>query len=139
MGVFFALGRFNPLRQVLLTEPVEMKQTKNFSGQVEKIEYGPNRVHIETSRNEEGFLVLLGTYFPGWKVEVDGKPQHIHRANYFYRAVRLGPGSHHIKFSYEPAGPRMGLTVSGVTLMLLLLAVGATYRSRNGRQRVSAA
>ncbi len=113
-----------------------MKQTKNFSGQVEKIEYGPNRVHIETSQNEEGFLVLLDTCFPGWKVEVDGKPEHIRRANYFYRGARLAPGSHQIEFSYEPVGLRMGVTISGVTFMLLLLAVGATYRSRTGRRKV---
>ncbi len=57
------------------------------------IGYNPNWVSLETSQNEEGFLVLLDTYFQGWKVEVEGKPEHIHRANYFYRGVRLGPGS----------------------------------------------
>ena len=124
---FYYDAKFNPLRQVLLTEPIEMKKAKHFSGQVEKIEYSPNKVSLETSQNEEGFLVLLDTYFPGWKVEVDGKPEHIYRANYFYRGVRLAPGNHNIEFSYEPVGLKMGATISGVTF-LLLLAVGATRR-----------
>lgn len=113
-------ARFDPLQQVLLTEPVEMKKAEHFSGQVEKIEYSPNRVHIETSQNEEGFLVLLDTFFPGWKVEVDGKPEHIYRANYFYRGVKLAPGNHRIEFSYEPVGLKTGAAISGVTLVLLL-------------------
>jgi hypothetical protein len=120
---------FDPLKQVLLTEPVEMKTAENFSGQVEQIEYGPNRVTVKTRQNEEGFLVLLDTWFPGWKVEVDGQAEKIYQANYFYRGVKLGPGSHQIKFSYEPVGLRMGATISGATFVLLLLA--ATRRQRD--------
>jgi len=120
---------FDPLQQVLLAEPVEMKTAENFSGQVEEIEYGPNRVTVKTRQNEEGFLVLLDTWFPGWKVEVDGQAGKIYQANYFYRGVKLGPGSHQIKFSYEPVGLRMGATISGVAFVLLLLA--ATRRQRD--------
>ena len=120
---------FDPLRQVLLAEKVVVKKEKNFSGQVERIEYGPNRVTVKTRQNEEGFLVLLDTWFPGWKVEVDGQLERIYRANYFYRAVKLGPGYHRIEFSYEPIGLRMGFTISGMTFILLLLAVGATWRN----------
>ena len=111
---------FNPLEQVLLTEPVEIKKEKQFSGQIEKITYSPNRVTMKTNQNEEGFLVLLDTYFPGWKVEVDGKLEQIFRANYFYRGVRLTPGSHRIEFSYEPVGLKTGAIISGVTFILLL-------------------
>ena len=84
---------------------------------------------MKTNQNEEGFLVLLDTWFPGWKVEVDGQLERIYRANYFYRAVKLGPGYHRIEFSYEPIGLRMGFTISGMTFILLLLAVGATWRN----------
>ena len=123
-------ARFDPLQQVLLTETVEMKKVEHFSGQIEKIEYSPNRVSIKTRQNGEGFLVLLDTYFPGWKVEVDEKPEHIYRANYFYRGVKLAPGNHSIKFSYEPVGLTTGAAISGVTLVLLLLFIFkfATWR-----------
>ena len=126
---FYFDSGFDPLRQVLLTERVEVKKEKNFSGRVERIEYGPNRVTLKTKQNGEGFLVLLDTWFPGWKVEVDGQLERIYRANYFYRAVKLGPGYHRIEFSYEPIGLRMGFTISGMTFILLLLAVGATWRN----------
>ena len=112
---------FDPLKQVLLTESVEMKAGKQFSGQIEEIEYSPNRVKIKTKQNEEGFLVLLDTWFPGWKVEVDEKPQRIYQANHFYRGVKLGPGNHSVEFFYEPLGLRMGASISGVAFILLLI------------------
>ena len=112
---------FDPLKQVLLTEPAGLKKAEKFSGQVERVEYAPNRVSIETSQNAEGILVLLDNYFPGWKVEVDGKPQRIYQANHFYRGVKLRPGNHHIEFSYEPIGLKMGVIISAVTFTFLII------------------
>ncbi|MBC8284789.1 MAG: YfhO family protein [Nitrospinae bacterium] len=113
-------SRFNPLKQVLLTEPVSVEKTENFFGQVEKLRYSPNRVNIKTNQNGEGFLVLLDTYFHGWEVTVDGIAQPIYRANSFYRAVKLGPGNHDIRFSYTPVGLKMGVYISSMALILLL-------------------
>jgi len=112
---------FDPLQEVLLGEEATTQTRDDFSGQVTNITYSPNKVELLTEQNGEGFLVLLDTYFPGWKVEVDGKPERIYRANYFYRGVKLAPGSHRIEFSYEPVGLRMGATISGVTFILLVL------------------
>ena len=112
---------FDPLQEVLLGEEATTQTRDDFSGQVTNITYSPNKVELLTEQNGEGFLVLLDTYFPGWKVEVDGKPEQIFRANYFYRGVKLAPGSHRIEFSYEPVGLRMGATISGVTSILLAL------------------
>lgn len=113
-------AEFHPLDQVLLTESVDIKSATRFSGQVKQLKYSPNRVSIETEQNEEGFLVLLDTFFPGWKVEVDGKPEHIYRANFFYRGVRLAPGNHRVEFYYEPLGLKTGAIISAVTVVLLL-------------------
>jgi len=120
---------FDPLKEVLLDERITWLRDEDFSGRVDRVEYGPNRVRIETNQNAEGMLVLLDTYFLGWRVEVDGQPEHIFRANYFYRAVKLGPGYHRIEFYYEPVGLKTGAAISGVAFILLLLAVGATWRN----------
>jgi uncharacterized membrane protein YfhO len=65
-------------------------------------------------------LVLLDTYFPGWKVEVDGQPERIFRANYFYRGVKLGAGRHVVEFSYTPEGFQTGMRISFLTFVFLL-------------------
>ncbi len=121
---------FDPLKEVLLNEKITWLRSEEFSGQVERIEYGPNRVRIETHQNSEGMLVLLDTYFPGWKVKVDGLPERIYRANYFYRGVKLGAGRHIVEFSYIPEGFQTGLRIS--FLALVLFVVGPVfYRFRN--------
>ena len=117
---FYFDPRFDPLKQVLLTESVAVKKAEDFSGQVVDIQYPPNKVNLKTRQNGEGFLVLLDTFFPGWEVRVDGKPQPIYRANYFYRAVKLGPGTHSIEFSYVPVGLKMGIYISVSAWVLIL-------------------
>ena len=112
---------FDPLTEVLLDENEDIAWTPDnkFSGHVERIEYAPNRVSIETNQNSEGMLVLLDTYFPGWQVEVDGKPDQIFRANYFYRGVKLSSGRHKIEFSYIPEGFKTGMKISLLTLVFI--------------------
>ncbi|OGW25923.1 MAG: hypothetical protein A3K09_05225 [Nitrospinae bacterium RIFCSPLOWO2_12_FULL_47_7] len=122
---------FDPRREVLLSEPVAVKEAAGFDGVVENIQYGPNQALIQTRQNGEGFLVLLDAWFPGWTVTVDGVPQHIFRANHFYRAVQLSSGSHKIEFLFEPVGFWQGLWVSAITLTIML----AMYLSRHTGKR----
>jgi uncharacterized membrane protein YfhO len=85
------------------------------------VSYRPNHVTIKTRQEGNGFLVLMDSYFPGWTVKVDGKEKPVLRANHFYRAVQLGPGEHTLEFEYFPEGFRLGLMISGISLLLLTL------------------
>jgi len=108
---------FDPLKEVLLTEPVAFQPSDHFQGQVEQVAYRPNHVTINTRQEGNGFLVLNDTYFTGWTVTVDGEEEKILKANHYYRAVQLGPGEHTLEFDYFPVGFKEGLIVSGVTLV----------------------
>ncbi len=71
-----------------------------------------------------GYLVLLDTYAPGWSAHVDGEVSELLQANGLYRAVRLAPGRHEVRFSYSPQGLFPWLfvsTLSGVALMIVAL------------------
>lgn len=111
---------FDPLQHVLLSEPVEFAPSNHFEGKVEEVSYRPNHVTVKTSQEGTGFLVLVDSYFPGWTVTVDGKEEKILRANYFYRAVQLGPGEHTLEFDYFPEGFKEGLIVSAFSLLILI-------------------
>ncbi len=111
---------FDPRAEVLLNEPVEFKESANFSGEVEDIAYRPNHVTVKTRQTGNGFLVLMDSYFPGWTVTVDGEERPILQANHFYRAVKLGSGSHVLEFDYYPEGFNTGLAISGVTSLILI-------------------
>jgi Bacterial membrane protein YfhO len=112
---------FDPLKEVLLNEEVEFKESDRFKGTVEQVNYRPNRVTVKTSQEGNGFLVLMDSYFPGWTVKVDGQERPILQANHFYRAVQLSPGRHTLEFHYVPEGLNAGLMVSGFSLFLIVV------------------
>ena len=57
---------------------------------------------IDARLARPGFLILGDTYYPGWRVQVDGTPARLLRADYLFRAVTLGPGQHRVVFRYRP-------------------------------------
>ncbi len=62
-------------------------------------------VIIETSAAFKALLVLSDSYYPGWYAEIDGVKTKIYPVNLNQRAVIVFPGSHRVRFSYEPFAP----------------------------------
>ena len=122
---------FDPLAEVLLSEPVHFEPSSHFKGKVDSVSYRPNHVTVKTSQEGSGFLVLMDSYFPGWTVKVDGEEKPVLRANHFYRAVQLGPGEHILEFDFFPEGFKVGLVISGATLAIGL--VGAVLWRRKSK------
>lgn len=79
--------------------------------------YGPERVVVHADVQSPAFLVLTDTYDAGWRVWVDGREASLLRADYAFRAVALGPGSHTVKFRYRPPMFRLGLVLSIIALL----------------------
>jgi len=61
--------------------------------------YKPNKVDISVDAPENGYLVLTDTFYPGWKVTVDGTLAEILPAFGAFRAVRVSKGIHTVKFN----------------------------------------
>jgi hypothetical protein len=81
---------------------------------------------------EGGYLVLRDSFDRAWRVDVDGWPATLLRANALYRAVRLPPGRHLVRFVYRPTVLYACAAISGLTA--LALAVLA-YRGRRPGMR----
>jgi hypothetical protein len=85
-----------------------------------------NEVDIDAGVGAEGgFLVLADTFDDDWHVEVDGQPAPVLRANAIYRAVRLVPGQHTVRFRYRPRFVYYGggislATAAGLGAVLIL-------------------
>jgi hypothetical protein len=85
-----------------------------------------------TAGTPSGYLVLLDTFDRDWRVDVDGAPAPLLRANALYRAVHLSPGRHVVSFSYRPSALYASAAVSGfATLILGMLAVARLKPSRS--------
>ena len=97
-------------------------------------EYRANRVVVEASSESGGRLVLTDLDYPGWQVEVDGRPEQAERADGMFRAVRLPPGRHTITWTYRPASVLLGAAVSGGALLLLVVLAAVGWRQRSAAQ-----
>ncbi len=92
-----------------------------------------HEVVVEASAGPQGgYLVLLDSYDPYWRVEADGQPAPLLRANALYRAVYLAPGRHAVRFAYRPTPLYLCAAASGfAVLALAFLALRGPRRDRD--------
>ena len=110
-------------------------------GQEERAEivrYEPDLAIVRVRANEQRYLVLSDSYFPGWHAWIDGRPAEVERANYLFRAVAVPPGEHTIEWRYRPTSLLVGALISAIALIVMaaLAAVGlklTAERRRSGR------
>jgi hypothetical protein len=92
----------------------------------------PNEVTIRVSVNTPAYLVLADTWYPGWHAKVNDEPVDILRANYSFRAIRLGAGEHLVEMAYRPVTVSVGAAISLASL--ISLAVGMLLVRRQGNR-----
>ncbi len=85
----------DPEVKTLYTQPTFL------AGEADIIEYSENKVIIQTKNADKGFLVLTDSFYPTWKVTIDGKKTDIYRTNYNFRGVFVPEGNHAVAFSME--------------------------------------
>jgi uncharacterized membrane protein YfhO len=76
-------------------------------------------------------VVLADTYYPGWRLMVDGRPTDIRRTNGVMRGAMVGAGAHRLVYRYDPVSLKVGagLTVAGIAALVLLLAAAGHQTS----------
>ena len=108
---------FDPLREVILDQREPIGARKHFQSQAEIIKYTNLQVTLLARLNAAGILVLADSFYPGWKVYVDGKESPILRADLFFRGVLLSAGNHVVEYRYRPRLFLAGLSISLGTLL----------------------
>ena len=118
---------FDPRSTILLdgapTRFLELKKkptVPDLERAVRVLTYENNRIVLEVDSPEAAFLFMSEAHYPGWKAYVDGREEEILRANYVFRALPVGPGSHRIEVVYEPLSFKVGLALSLLTAVMLL-------------------
>jgi hypothetical protein len=126
---------FDPGQEVFLEEEIKMGRTLSNHGvgnnKVEFISEANNWLQLHVETKEDSILVLSDTYYPGWKVFVDGNPEMIYRANYTFRAVPLSAGTHRVEFVYDPVSFKLG---AGVTFLGILVCLGMGWIGRRKKK-----
>jgi hypothetical protein len=139
-AIVFDDPNFDPQSTILLEqEPAGFLELEKqpampqLKSMVKLVTYENNRMVLEVNTPEAAFLFMSESYYPGWIAYVDGKKKEILRANYVFRVVPLGPGSHRVEMVYEPLSFKIGLSVTMLTIFLLLIGWGLAIRLRRGR------
>lgn len=113
---------YDPLNGVLIEE-------KTFcsggSGSAEIKKYELEKVVLSVEVNGGcGFLILTDTWYPGWKVYVDGKEEKLLRAYGMVRAVKIEEGRHEVLFLYRPWWLIPGILMSCLGIFFNLCLIG---------------
>jgi hypothetical protein len=131
---FIESDEFNPRKEAIVNDEsiAGSEKTKSYDilmkQNLKVTLYEPRRIVIQTEKNAGSWLVLLDTYYPGWKAYVDNKETKIYRCNFLFRAVRVPEGGHTIKFVYFPGSFKFGAIVSFAALIFLLMYVVNSLR-----------
>ncbi|MSP12213.1 MAG: hypothetical protein EXR62_04555 [Chloroflexi bacterium] len=80
----------------------------------------PEAISLQVQSEHGGYLVVRDTFYPGWEVQVDSRPAPALRADGFFRAVYLAPGSHQVTWRYRPLSLTLGAALSLGALLALL-------------------
>lgn len=95
------------------------------NGHIKLISYTPNKIVLHTQTDNDAFLYLSDTWYPGWKAYVDKEEKEIYRANLTFRAIKLPKGNHEIIFKYKPMSFYIGAIL---TLLGILLSIGLVLK-----------
>jgi hypothetical protein len=101
---------------------------------VEVIDQSANSVELKVSATVPSILVTSDSWYPGWKVYVDGQKRPLLRANHAFKAVALSDGTHRVRFVFAPKSFYLGAVVSTVTLLGLLFLFFYRRNNRKGFQ-----
>jgi len=129
--------RFDPSSGVLVSEPPPPpsgRPAPPVPASATFEEDGINRVIVRAGLPAEGYLALLDSYDPDWKVDVDGASAPMMRANGLFRAVHLAPGTHVVTFMYRPLPFYAGASTTAAAALGLglwcAIDVGGRRRAR---------
>jgi len=99
-----------------------------------ELERKPGRININTKPLDyPTILVASENNYPGWRVEVDGKPADLLTVDGAFLGVQLDAGAHKVVFTFAPPRFRIGLIVSTIALIALIIALVVTTLPKSGR------
>lgn len=119
----FFSDEFN-LNDTVLLSGIEKNSCSTLNIKQETViieKYLPNYVKIKTFNNNNGYLVLLDAYYPGWMALIDNKEVEILNADYIYRTIKLNKGTHKVEFIFDPASIKIGGLISLCSLIFCVI------------------
>jgi len=124
---------FDPATIVVIETGQALAGEDTATSEVSIQSYSNNEICLNTYTSAPGYLVMSEVYYPGWRVQVNGRPADLLRANYAFRAVLLPPGNHQVRFYFQPSPWRIGVLCSLLTWAILSILTVRRFHSLQSR------
>jgi hypothetical protein len=98
------------------------------SESVSVIKHEPRQVELRAALDRPGLVILADTFYPGWRLTVDGRPAPILRTNRVMRGAVVPAGEHTLIYAFEPASFRVGGLISLAGLLVLTVLAWSSRR-----------
>lgn len=131
---------FDPGKYVVLKKAINFNAVgKENNSEPQLIKDEQNFLEIDIENDQEGFLVVSDTYYPGWSAKVNGEEREILRANYGFRALLIKPGRNKVEMRFEPTYWDLGIKLSVVfaSFVVVGFALSFAYSRREARNRIT--
>ena len=117
-----ASGEIDPAVTTLVESPAPAVQPlpDGATEPITFVERSPEVIRLTVTAAADGVLMLSEPYDRGWNAYVDGEEVPILRADHLFRAIALPEGEHTVEFRYEPVELRLGLAISGLTILVVV-------------------
>lgn len=129
-------GEFEADSIAFTATPLSSEVSSDTTSSAVITEYGPNKISIDLSRTEPGFLVLGEIWYPpGWTATLNGEETDIIRTNYVLRGFEIPAGDHELILTLEPEWYTVGywLGQAGTAALFATGLIGLVfYRKEDG-------
>jgi hypothetical protein len=87
------------------------------------VQSGIQRKEVIVETEEQLWLMLTESWYPGWRVTINGQNVALLRADYLFQAVQVPPGTHKVIFEYSPFAFKIGAAISLLALAVVALLI----------------
>jgi hypothetical protein len=89
---------------------------------------------LTATMENDGWVVLSNTFWPGWRAYIDGKRVEPRFANHAFLGVFVPKGTHELQLAFRPEAYTRGRNISaGTAVLLALFALSRAARTRYNR------
>ncbi|RMF00151.1 MAG: hypothetical protein D6768_13445 [Chloroflexi bacterium] len=123
---------FDLRRRAVVMQPLAGPLDSAEGGQVRVQQKSPSRLQLQVQAVGQNLLVISQTFYPGWRVWVDGQPAELLAVNGVQQGVVLPAGAHQVDLRFRPASFVWGAVISGLALLLCAVAPALAAVRRGG-------
>ena len=117
--------------------PPSLAQLQRVNASVRTVTLDPEQETFTFSTSRVAYFVIAMPSFPGWTADLDGHAVTLQRIAGVLPAIKVGPGTYTLSYTYSPSSIRNGAMLSALGLLAALLWLIARRFAKPGKPRRS--